>query len=228
MGFLYLNIKKSMSPDAIGLMMVWKCIGSKLISNSKQSNANLIGNSITWSKELYCSARDYSLQISESKCDCKFKANCSDACLNCFAPFPVVWSLWKSIGFKLGCKIQQYLSNVGIELPAIEWQCKGLREKSTVNATNYKCRCTAYLWWSFCHFMVRIGYALLCRRRALIYYDASKYSQIPSHSHMWDLTPRSYPAGRKGMTVLSTQRYAWYVTVECLSTGEVVHNRIWD
>ncbi len=90
MGFLYLNIKKSMAPDAIGLMMVWKCIVSKLISNSKQSNANLIGNSITWSKELFCSANSYSLQISGSKCDCKFKANCCDKCQNCFAPFPVV------------------------------------------------------------------------------------------------------------------------------------------
>lgn len=35
----------------------------------------------------------------------------------------------KAFGFKLGCKIQQCLSNVGTELPAIEWQCKGEREE---------------------------------------------------------------------------------------------------
>jgi len=30
------------------------------------------------------------------------------------------------------------------------------------------------------------------------------------------------------MTVLSTQGYAWYISLECLSMGKLVHNRNWD
>ncbi len=30
------------------------------------------------------------------------------------------------------------------------------------------------------------------------------------------------------MTVLSTQGYAWYVSLDCMSTEELVHNRNWD
>ncbi len=66
-----------------------------MVSNSKQSDANLIGNSISWTKELYSSASGYSLQIS-TEWDCKFKANCNGVCQNCFAHFPVVSSLEKA------------------------------------------------------------------------------------------------------------------------------------